>query len=102
MVQRKIKFSCESNKHAKGGHTQYRRICVEVVDTLLLEKATSDQTSLVFVDGMIGVEFLAEDPLAADEVVMGRPWNNIPGVGFQKKVKLVVNSLLPIRSFWGR
>lgn len=69
-----------------------------VVDAMLLREATSNEPSLVVLDGPIRSKLLLEEPFGPNDIGIGWTRNKVRGATLSMGIKLINQSMMPI---WG-
>ena len=75
----------------------HRRKSLEVVDVVRLGEASSHKARLETRKGTISMMLLCVNPLAANDMLAGRKWHNVPSMALEQSVHLIVHRRLPTR-----
>lgn len=86
----------KAENNANGTGVNYRRKCFIVINAMLLRIAATYPTRFVAGKSTIGVKLLAKNPLARDNVGVGRTWNKLHGIIFSKSRIFFLHSSSPI------
>jgi hypothetical protein len=87
----------EGEHYANSGRFDNGTERLIVVNTGMLGEATKDQSRLVSVQGAISMKFVFENPLACDDIGLGRARNKVPGVIFHESSILFPHGVTPMR-----
>jgi hypothetical protein len=88
---------CKGNNQMNCGRLDNRAESLTIINTMLLSKTTSHQTSFVLINGTIRLVLCFEHPLAANNIDPGRTRNKNPSVILTKGRELIGHSGTPGR-----
>lgn len=97
LMDRPAPASGEMEHHADRAGLDNRRESVGEVDARSLMKSSNDPPSLIPVQSAIGLQFVAKNPLATDDVGGGWLWNESPRSVALQGVELLLHRGEPVR-----
>jgi hypothetical protein len=97
LLNRPVMGNNNGEYHAHDGRFHNRPERLIVVHTGALSETPEDPTSLVAIEGAIGMKLVGEDPLAGDDVLATRLENKFPSPVAHEGPVLIFHCRMPIR-----
>jgi hypothetical protein len=97
LLNRPVTANSHGEHRAHDGQFHNRAERLIVVHTGALSETPEDPTSLVAIEGAIGVELVGENSLAGDDVRVTRPENKFPSSVAHEGPVLIFHCRTPIR-----
>ena len=91
-----IKRERDGEDDTHGGWFDKRAECLVEVDTWLLRETSKHPMSFIAIEGAIGLELVAKNPLAGDVVSIPRRRHKIPSVVAEESAVLRSHSIEPV------
>ena len=95
LMNRPVLVKSQAEDGANGGRLHIRTESFVEVDARSLSEPAKDPTRFVALEGSVGVELVFENPLAGDDVGVGRTRNKSPSVVGGEGLELILHRLTP-------